>query len=275
MRNALMQHWPEYLMEAAGLGIFMISACVFATILEYPGSPVRQAIGDPTIRCFLMGLAMGLTAVVIICSPWGKQSGAHLNPGVTLTFFRLGKVAPWDALFYVTAQFIGGLGGVLLAAAVLGHRIAHPTVNYVATVPGPWGRGAAFLAELLISFGLMSVVLIASNTDRLARFTGLFAGVLLATYITLEAPISGMSMNPARTFGSAIPGEIWTAIWIYFTAPPLGMLLAASLYLRFWGPQGVICAKLHHHNDKRCIFRCGYAKQPPLLAPLPGGERGG
>lgn len=258
MRNAVAQHWPEYLMEATGLGIFMISACVFATLLEYPGSPVHQAIAEPNFRRFLMGIAMGVTAIGIIYSPWGKQSGAHLNPGVTLTFFRLGKIAPWDALFYVMAQFFGGLAGVLLAAAVLGQKVVHPTVNYVATVPGTWGEGAAFLAELLISFGLMATVLIVSNTDRLARLTGLFAGALVAIYITLEAPISGMSMNPARTFGSALPGQVWTALWIYFTAPPLGMLLAASLYLRLRGVQGVICAKLHHNNDKRCIFRCGY-----------------
>ncbi|MBI4573363.1 MAG: aquaporin [candidate division NC10 bacterium] len=258
MRGALMRHWPEYLMEAAGLAAFMISACLFATILEHPGSAVRRAIADPFLRRMLMGLAMGMTAVTVIYSPWGKQSGAHLNPSVTLTFLRLGKVAPWDALFYVLAQFVGGIAGVVVATMVLGGRLGDPSVNYVATVPGPSGPGLAFLAELTISFGLVSVVLIVSNTAGLARFTGLFAGVLVATYIMLEAPISGMSMNPARTFGSALSGQVWTALWIYLTAPLLGMLLAASLYDGLWGTQGVICAKLHHHNHKRCIFRCGY-----------------
>ncbi|MFQ5683048.1 MAG: hypothetical protein ACE5HC_07220 [Candidatus Binatia bacterium] len=76
-------------MEAAGLGIFMVSACTFGTILEYPASPIHQAIADPFLRRILMGLAMGLTAVGIIYSPWGKQSGAHINPAITLTFFRL------------------------------------------------------------------------------------------------------------------------------------------------------------------------------------------
>ncbi len=261
MLRAARGHWPEYLMEAAGLASFMFSACLFATLLEYPGSPVRQAIADPVLRRLLMGLAMGLTAVGIIYSPWGKQSGGHLNPSVTLSFLRLGKVAPWDALFYVLAQFVGGIAGVMVATIVLGRRLGNPSVNYVATVPGPSGPGVAFLAELTISFGLMAVVLVVSNTARLARFTGLFAGVLVATYITLEAPISGMSMNPARTFGSALSGHVWTALWIYFTAPLLGMLSAASLYNRLWGTRGVICAKLHHHNNKRCIFRCGYAKK--------------
>jgi aquaporin Z len=258
MREALRHHWPEYLMEAAGLGLFMLSACLFATILGHPASPVPQAIADPLVRQLLMGMAMGLTAVGIIYSPWGQQSGAHLNPSVTLSFFRLGKVEPWDALFYVIAQFIGGISGVLLAAALLGHVIAHPAVNYVATTPGMAGAGIAFLAEVGISFVLMSVVLRVSNTPHLARFTGLFAAALVAIYIALEAPLSGMSMNPARSFGSALAAQLWTALWIYFIAPPFGMLMAAELYRRRPGVHAVICAKLHHHNRKRCIFHCGY-----------------
>jgi aquaporin Z len=260
MLQAVKYHWPEYLMEAAGLGIFMISACVFATLLEYPGSPARQAIAEPNIRRFLMGIAMGLTAIGIIYSPWGKQSGAHINPSVTLTFLRLGKVYPWDGIFYVLSQFTGGVAGIALSAAVLWPWIADPSINYVATVPGMAGTRVAFLAELLISFGLMTIVLIASNTDRLARFTGLFAGILVATYITLEAPLSGMSMNPARTFGSAVGAQTWAFLWIYFTAPLIGMLLAAEAYRRVKGAHSVLCAKLHHHNDKRCIFRCGYTR---------------
>jgi len=256
--DALKRHWPEYLMEAAELGLFMVSAALFAALLEHPVSPVRAAISDPLVRRALIGLAMGLTAIGIIYSPWGQQSGAHLNPAVTLTFFRLGKIEPSDALFYVMAQFAGGVAGVLLAAAVLGMLIADPSVNYVVTVPGPGGSAVAFLAEVIISFGLMLVVLIVTNTRNLARFTGLFAGLLVATYITVEAPLSGMSMNPARTFGSALPAQIWTSLWVYFSAPVLGMLLAAEFYLRLKGAGAVFCAKLHHHNSKRCIFRCRY-----------------
>src|SRR5206468_11315248 len=114
-----------------------------------------------------------------------------------------------------------------------------------------------FLAEFVIAFILMSVVLRVSNTPHLARFTGLFAGALVATYITFEAPLSGMSMNPARTFGSAFAGHLWTGLWIYFIAPVFAMQLAASLYLCGRGP--VYCAKFHHHNRQRCIFNCRFA----------------
>ena len=114
---------------------------------------------------------------------------------------------------------------------------------------------------MTISFVLMLTVLSVSNTARLARFTPYFVGVLIATYITLEAPLSGMSMNPARTFGPALLGQIWNALWVYFTAPPLGMLLAAEVYVRVsrWrGTHAIWCAKLYHDRESRCIFRCAY-----------------
>ncbi len=255
MRNILKRHWPEYLMEAAGLGIFMISASVFTILLYYPASPVVKNLPEEFPRRVITGLAMGLTLVGIVYSPWGKQSGAHMNPAFTLTFYRLGKVAPWDAVFYVIAQFMGGIAGVVLVAVVAERFLAHPAVNYVATLPGPGGTGAAFLGEALISFILMSVVLVVSNTAKFARFTGIFAGICVAAFITFESPLSGMSMNPARTFGSAVLPHLWNSLWIYFIAPPLGMLVAAAAYLRLKHVVG--CAKLHHQNRLRCIF-CEY-----------------
>ena len=249
-------------MEAAGLGLFMISAGVFTTLLEYPLSPVHQAIASPLVRRGLIGLAMGLTAVGIIYSPWGQQSGAHLNPAVTLTFLGLGKIAFWDAIFYIAAQFSGGLAGVVLTLGLLGDRFSSPPVSYVVTVPGMAGVPAAFFWEVVITFCLMSMVLITTNTPRLSRYTGVFAGFLVALYITVEAPYSGMSMNPARTFASALPSGNLMALWIYFTAPILGMGLAAVIYQTASRRHGVICAKLNHHTHRRCIFlRCGYMTQ--------------
>jgi aquaporin Z len=258
MIEVLREHWPEYLMEAAELGLFMISACAFTVFLYHPASPIAQGIQNEVIRRILMGIAMGVTAVALIFSPLGKRSGAHFNPGVTLTYLRLGKIAPWDAAFYIVFQFIGGVAGVLIASILLGSSVAHATVNYAATVPGSKGPTPAFVAELTIAFILMTVVLTISNTKQLARWTGLFAGALIAIYISLESPLSGMSMNPARSFGSAVGAHLWTSLWIYFTAPLMGMLLAAEVYKRVSGVRAVVCAKLHHHNNKRCIFRCNF-----------------
>jgi aquaporin Z len=255
----LARHWPEFLMEGAELGIFMISACLFTALLEHPASPVLRLIPGAFVRNALIGLAMALTAVSIISSGWGKQSGAHMNPAMTLTFFRLGKMEPWDAFFYVIAQFVGGVSGVAIASLLLGMVVAHPTVNYAVTRPGFLGVKVAFLAEVIISFVLLLTVLTVSNSKKWARYTGLFAGVLIASYITFEAPLSGMSMNPARTFGSAFLAKSFDAIWIYFVAPPIGMLAAAEVYVRLRSIRAVHCAKYHHNNNKRCIFRCRFA----------------
>ncbi len=258
--QALSRHWPEYLMEAWGLGTFMVSAGLCVTLLEYPGSPVHQALPNPVARRVLIGLAMGLTAVAIIYSPWGKRSGAHLNPAVTLTFLRLGKVASWDALFYILAQFAGGVLGVLLVAALLRDAFTMAPVAYVATQPGAGGAGVAFAAEFAMSCGMMLMVLFATNNERLAKYTGCFAGLLVAAYISLEAPLSGMSINPARSFASAAPAASWDGIWIYFTAPVAGMLAAPLLYRMLDARRGVHCAKLIHSADQRCIH-CHY--EPP------------
>ena len=256
--SAATKHWPEYLMEAACLGLFMLSACSLTVLLEHPASAIRRLLPSVFVRRLLAGIAMGATAVALIYSPWGKQSGAHLNPSVTLTFFRLGKIEPWDACFYVVAQFIGGILGVFFSGLVWGHAIAEQHVRYAATLPGARGSGVAFVAELVISFVMMTMILNVSNSAQIARFTGVIAGALVATYITLESPLSGMSMNSARSFASATPAGFWNALWIYFTAPPLGMMLAAQVYLWLRSKDAVFCAKLHHGNDKRCIFRCNY-----------------
>ena len=253
---SIQSHWREYGMEGALLGCFMISACLFGILYEFPGSPVRQAIESDALRRLLMGLSMGLTAMAIIYSPWGKQSGAHINPAITLTYYRLGKIPLGDALFYMAAQFTGAVAGVALVTVFLRESLVDPHVRFVATVPGSAGVILAVIAEFVIAFLLMSAVLYLSNIPRVSRFTGVAAGCLVAIYISLEAPLSGMSMNPARTFGSAFWAGIFENLWIYFVVPPLAMLAAAEVRLRFPGGHSIGCCKLHHDNPKRCIF-CG------------------
>jgi len=255
-------HWPEYLMEGLGLGLFMISACAFGALLGHPGSPVVRALPSALARRALMGLAMGSTAVALIHSPWGRRSGAHLNPAVSLAFWRLGRAPGRDAAGYALGHFAGAAAGVLLMSAVLGPALAHPAVRYVVTVPGPGGPAPAFAAEAAISFVLMLTVLLVMNSPRLERRTPLFAGALVALWILVEAPISGMSMNPARTLGSAIAARDGTALWLYFLAPPLGMLGAAEIYLRWHGERRLFCAKLLHPAGVKCIF-CEAAGREP------------
>jgi aquaporin Z len=258
MLDAIKNHWREYLMEAWGLGTFMISACVFGVVLFHPASPGTSL--NSALHNAPMGAAMGATAIGIFCSPWGKRSGAHINPAVTFAFWRLGKIKNWDAAFYILAQFAGGAAGVFVSWLLLGAALENSAVNFVATVPGAYGAGAAFAAEAVISFLMMMMVLTTLNSAKWSRFTPFFAGTLVAFYITFENPLSGMSMNPARTFGSAIWGNVWTGWWIYFVAPPLAMLAAAEVYVRARGLKSVLCAKFHHHNTARCIFNCRFGE---------------
>jgi aquaporin Z len=155
-------HWPEYLMEAGESGLYLFSACVFATLLWHPASPVQRYLPSDSVRRILMGVAMGATIIAIVLSPWGKQSGAHFNPAVTFAFYRLRKVASRDAVFYCAAQFLGAVAGVAVAAVALQDAPAHSAVRYAATMPGVYGDAIAFVAELAISFILMSAILFAS-----------------------------------------------------------------------------------------------------------------
>lgn len=250
------EHWPEYLIEAWGLGVFMVSACLFGVLFFHPDSYFAGLGLAP--RNVLMGIAMGSTAVAIFKSRWGQRSGAHINPVVSLTFYRLGKISGTDAAFYSIAQFLGATLGVLLSWFIVGDRLSVSEVNFVSTIPGMYGVAAAFAGEFVIAFLMMTMVLNTSNHRTLHRYTPYLAGTLVAIYITVESPISGMSMNPARTFGSAAVGNTWTAWWIYFTAPPLAMLSAAEVYVRTRGIKSVLCAKFDHTGIGPCIFNCRF-----------------
>jgi aquaporin Z len=252
--GSLRAHWPEYLMEAGELALYMFFTCVLATLLQHPASPVRHFVVSPILRRALMGLAVGTTVIAIVMTPWGKQSGGHFNPAMTFAFYRLRKVEFWDALFYSTSQFTGAIVGVAIATHVLRGAPQNEAIRYAVTVPGAYGDTAALLAELTISFLLMTTVLFVSSHEVLSRYTPYFVGALYATFITFETPLSGMSMNPARTFGSAFHAGYWHGLWIYFVAPTLGMLVAAEVFLRIRGGIPHYCAKLHHTNNKRCIF---------------------
>jgi aquaporin Z len=249
--------WTESAIEAVLLGAFMVSALGATALLEYPASPVRMALQNATARRAIAAVAMAVTAAAIIYSPWGRRSGAHINPSLTLTFLRLRKIEPRDAALYILAQFAGAAAGIAVASAALRGIAGSPEVNYAATVPGSAGIAGAFAAEVVISFGMMATVLVLSNTPRLAPFTGVAAACLVALYIAVESPLSGMSMNPARSLASALAAGDLTPMWIYFVAPTAGMLLAAEAYVRSRGLGRVYCAKLSHGMGP-CHFRCSF-----------------
>ncbi len=247
-------------MEAAGLAGFMVTAGLLTVLLEHPGSPVHQALSqNPVLRRVPLGLILGAYVAGFVYSPWGQRSGAHVNPAVTWSFYWLGKIKFWDATFYTLAQFGGAITTAQLLKVTLGAPFAHPAVSYAATFPKPGEHGTldAFVAEFIISFIMMLVALIAINSERLEKLTGLFVGVLIALYLIFETPYSGMSMNPARSFGSALAARHGMDLWVYFVAPPLAMLLATEIFRLVKKGEVRACAKLRHGDGRDCIF-CGY-----------------
>lgn len=254
---ALRLHWPEYLIEGWALGCLMMSVGMSVSVLESPRSPIYTLIPSAGVRIVVLALIVGLTLTLLIQSPWGKRSGAHMNPAITLAFLRQNKIRPSDALFYILAQIAGGTLGVVAVAFFAGSLFTDPPVHYAVTMPGPAGEAVAFLAEGVISFALMAAILFLTTSPRLTRYTGLAVGGLVTLFIIVEAPLSGTSMNPARTLASAVPGMSWQHLWIYLLAPTLGMLAAAQLDIHIRGSRALGCAKLLHPCGIRCIH-CNY-----------------
>lgn len=247
-------------MEGAELGALMLSTCCCGTLLYSGDSPLSSLGLSPALRSILMGVAIAATTFLIIRSPLGRRSGAHFNPAITLTYFWLGRVHRWDAGCYVMAHFVGGAMGVLAAREILGMSLSTPPVSYVVTVPGSHGIPAAFLGEYLLSGLLMGMVLYASNHRLFVRLTPLLVALLTIFYYTLSSSISGFSVNPARSFSSALFAWIWDGIWIYFLAPWFGMMTSAAVYSRTIGPDRVYCAKVFHDMRSPCPFRCHFER---------------
>jgi aquaporin Z len=243
--------WRAWLAEATAIGAFMIAALVCTVAIEHPASPLRQLVADATARRALMGLAMGSTAIALIYSPLAAVSGAHMNPAVTLAFVRLGRLGWADAAAYVAAQCAGATVATWAAARVLGRWASDPAVNFVATQPGAAGAAAAGAAEATIAFLMCALVLAVSSRPATMRLTGLAAGTFVMAAIVVEAPLSGMSMNPARSLGPAIVSGQFPAFWIYVLAPIAGMQLAAGLHAA-GARRG--CPTLHHPPRARCVF---------------------
>lgn len=231
MKAAFKKNWKHYLQEALGLAIFMISACFFSALIFSEKGLWYNVLPNIFWKNIVMGIAMGLTALFIFYSPWTAPSGSQINPAVTLTFLRLDKMCRYDAMFFIIFQIIGGLLAVYIMQWVMGAVLIDSPVHSAVTVPGNPGMWWALLTEIVIAFVTMSMVLFTSSHKKWKKYTRLFAGCLVCTWVIVAGPISGFGMNPARSLASALPANIWTAFWIYLFVPFIGMLLAAEFYL--------------------------------------------
>ena len=219
-------------MEAVGLAGFVMGAALLTIFLEHPAlGVVNGPLKDhPLLRRLPLGVVMGLY-VTIITELFGKKSGAFINPAITSGYLRLGRIRPTDAFFYMVAQFVGAIVAAQLVKYITHGLFAHPLIDFGVTKPKPqYGNGVAFTAELAISYFTMILMLYFGSSKRLEKYAAPMSGLLLGMYLIFETPFSGMSMNPARSFAGAFTANEWGQLWIYFTAPFLGMLSATETF---------------------------------------------
>jgi aquaporin Z len=247
---------PVYFCEFAGTAIMLFLGIGAVALMWAPGSPM-PVMPNPALRRLITGIMFAAGATLVVYSPLGQRSGGHINPAVTLAFWRAGKVPTRDAVAYVLAQFAGALAGALAAGLVW--REMTPAIQYAATTPGEgYSAMTALIGETVITFLLVFTIFVCVNKPHLAPRTGLIAGALVALIVMIEAPVSGASLNPARTLGPAIMVPLYRDVWLYFVGPCLGALIAVAAYMQQWG-SSTVCAKLYHTEKYPCPFeQCGY-----------------
>ncbi len=245
-----------YLSEFAGTAIMLFIGVSAVGFMWAPGSPV-PVIPNDALRRLVTGILFAGGATLVVYSPLGQRSGAHINPAVTLAFWRIGKVPSGDAAAYVVAQVLGAIAGSFVAGLVF-HNVVIG-VHYAITVPGEsYGAIWALIAETIITFLLVFTIFVCVDKPRVAKRTGLIAGSLVAVLVMIEAPVSGTSLNPARTLAPALLAPNYTSLWVYFVGPLAGALIAVRLHGMLGGRRSTVCAKLYHTEKYPCPFNCGY-----------------
>jgi aquaporin Z len=241
-----------FLSEMAGTALLLLGGLSIVIFMFGTGSPMAHVLPSVVLRQVLTGFLFGCVGATIAVSAIGKESGAHINPAVTLGFWLMQKLDARTTLGYMCAQLIGAVFGSLplLAWGSMGR-----SVDFGATVPGPgYTTQAALLGEIVTTFALVTGLCVFIGFRHLRRFTPAMIPLFYAVMVPLEGVISGTSTNPARTFGPAFISGRWDGWWIYWVGPFAGsvgaIVVCSSLARR------IEVAKLYHfESDRRRLFR--------------------
>ena len=259
--DALRRHWPEYAVEGGFLFAFVLAAGIVTAWLQ----PQPPGAGSELLHHAVSGVLLGGLLMAMIYSPWGRRSGSHMNPAITLAYLRLGKVGRWDGVFYIVAQLAGAAAAVLLLRAGALLPVAAVPASLAGTL-GPTNAWLAFGTELVLATLAMLLILFTSNHASFFRWTGVVYGVLVMLVVACVSPLAGFGMNAARLLAVDASGDPGLLRWLNLLPPLLGMQLAIEVYRLFTGRSQVLCAKLAHNTHGRCIFRCMHPYQTRALA---------
>jgi aquaporin Z len=249
-------HWPEYGSELLGTAFLVFIAVSAVTFNLGLGSPLAVVLPNSSARRLITGLLLAGSGSLVAISPLGKLSGAHLNPAVSLAFWLQGKMHLHDLVGYMASQLLGAALGAGLVVLIWRERAA--SVHNGVTAPGVgYPIWSVFLLEMGLTCLLVLAIFLFVSSHRLMRWTPLMTWLLVAFMYWQAAPISGSSLNPARSFGPALVSWFWRDQWVYDLASPIGALLAVVLFrsLSMVGIHDVLTAKMFHAPRYRCIFK--------------------
>ena len=251
--NGTPAHLTEYLCELFG-SCFNFFVGLSMVTLNFGTHFTEHWVPSNSLRLLINGLVYAGSGSLFAISPLGKLSGAHINPSMSLAFYLSGKMHLGDLVGYIISQMIGQtLGAVLLVlfwgkyAASISNGMTLPEAGFPLWLP--------FLAEVILTFALVFGVFIFASNKALSKWTPLMTWILIATMVWQEAPLSGTSLNPARSFGPALVSWSWEFHWIYWVAPLLGSVLAVLLFRFAAYELRLHTGKLCHAPLYRSIFK--------------------
>jgi aquaporin Z len=244
-------HWLIWCAEGAGTAVLVLGALSAVALALGRGSLLAGWSQSP--RLLVTGLLVGTIVALLVVSPVGRLSGAHLNPAVTLAFWVVRMTSRKDAIGYVAAQLLGALAGGLMfrwlwggVALSVGGGVTHPTVS----------SGAALGLEAGMTALLVGMIFVFVSRARLARWTPVMLVPVLAVLIWRGSPYTGTSLNPARSEGPAVAFADVADLWLYLLGPILGALSVA-----------VAWRKLDRAAQPKTAKLCGANCDPELQEP--------
>ena len=200
----------------------------FFLVLIGPGAVMVNAATNGAISHVGVALAFAFVVTAMIFAI-GHLSGAHINPAVTIGFWSVRRFPSRDVVPYIIAQSLGAIAASAVLRAVLG-VVGQMGATLPARAIGV-GAGGAFVIEWLLSFALMLVIMAVATDERVAEgFAAIAVGLTVGFCAMMGGPLTGASMNPARSLGPALNGGVWDAHWVYWLAPITAMIAAARCY---------------------------------------------
>ena len=243
--------WRLFFSEVIGTAALVCGGLSLVIVMFGDGSPMGRIVPNESLRNAVTAFLFGCVGTTVALSRIGKESGAHINPAVTMGFWLLRKLDARTAMGYIVAQLVGACLGALplLAWGAMGRSVA-----FGATIPGEgYSTSTVVMGEAVTTFALVATLCVFLGFRHLRRFTPFVIPCLYAVMVPLEAHISGTSTNPARTFGPALISGRWDGWWIYWVGPMIGMLAAVAAFSSF--AKRIEVAKLYHfETDRRRLF---------------------